>query len=69
MDFRSATLRCLAALLNELGNQSRPSGLVTGANPSAIVAMKVLVKIDEVAPVRIVLKFFEPAINRPMSIA
>ena len=63
-----AQLHSLAALLNELGNQSRPSGLVARSDAGAIVAMKVLVKIDEVAPVRIVLKFLKPAIDRPMSI-
>ena len=63
-----AQLHSLAALLNELGNQSRPSGLVARSDASAIVAMKVLMEIDEVAPVWIVLKFLEPAINWPMSI-
>jgi hypothetical protein len=47
----------LAALLNKLGNQARPSGLVARPDASPIVAMKELVKIDEVAPVCIVLKF------------
>ena len=61
-------LHSLAALLNKLGNQSRPSGLVARPDASAIVAMKVLMEIDEVAPVWIVLKFLEPAINWPMSI-
>jgi hypothetical protein len=62
-------LHSLPALLNELGNQSGPSSLVARSNASAIVAMKVLMEIDEVAPVWIVLKFLEPAINWAMSIA
>src|SRR6266403_3637940 len=65
---RSAQLHSLAALLNELGNQSGPSGLVARSNAGAIVAMKVFVKVDEVAPVWIGLKFLEPAIHRPISI-
>jgi len=36
-------------LLNELGNQSRPSGLVARSDAGAIVAMKVFMEIDEVA--------------------
>src|SRR5258707_1624907 len=63
LDFRSATLRCLAALFKELGNESSPSGLVTRSDASSIVAVEVLVKIDAVAPVRIALKFFEPAMH------
>ena len=50
-------LHSLAALLNKLGHQSRPPGLVARPDASPIVAMKELVKIDEVAPVCIVLKF------------
>src|SRR5215469_10970646 len=61
-------LHSLAALLNKLGHQSRPPGLVARPDASPIVAMKELVKIDEVPPVCIVLKFIEPAINRPMAI-
>jgi hypothetical protein len=68
VSFSLAQLHSLAALLNELGDQSRPSGLVARSDASAIVAMKVLMEIDEVAPVWIVLKFLEPAINWPMSI-
>jgi len=63
-----AQLHSLAALLNELGNQSRPSGLVARSDASAIVAMKEFMKVDEIAPVWIALKFIEPAINRPLSI-
>ena len=68
VSFSLAQLHALAALLNKLGDQSRPSGLVARSDASAIVAMEVLMEIDEVAPVRIVLKFLEPAINGPMAI-
>ena len=69
VSFSLGQLHSLAALLNKLGDQSRPSGLVARSDASAIVAMKVLMEIDEVAPVWIVLKFLKPAINREMSIA
>src|SRR5215468_10193298 len=55
--FFAPQLHSLAALLNKLGSQSRPSGLVARSDASPIVAMKEFVKIDEVAPVCIVLKF------------
>lgn len=69
VSFSLGQLHSLAALLNKLGNQSRPSGLVARSDASAIVAMKVLMEIDEVAPVWIVLEFLKPAINWAMSIA
>ena len=69
VSFSLGQLHSLAVLLNKLGDQSRPSGLVARSDTSAIVAMKVLMEIDEVAPVWIVLKFLEPAINWAMSIA
>src|ERR1700756_4656387 len=68
VSFSLGQLHFLAALLNKLGDQSRPSGLVARSDAGAIVAVKVLMEIDEVAPVWIVLKFLEPAIDRPMSI-
>lgn len=56
-------LHSLSALFNKLGNEPRPSRLVAGSNPGPVVAMKVFVEINAVAPVWIALKFFEPAIN------
>ena len=67
--FSLGQLHSFAALLNKLGDQSCPSGLVARSDASAIVAMKVLMEIDEVAPVWIVLEFLKPAINWAMSIA
>jgi hypothetical protein len=69
VSFSLDQLHSLTALLNKLGNQSRPSGLVARPDASAIVAMKVLMEIDEVAPVWIVLKFLDPAINWAMPVA
>jgi hypothetical protein len=59
----AANSRCLAALFEELGNESSPSSLVTRSDASSIVAMEIFVKIEAVAPMRIALKFFEPAIH------
>src|SRR5262247_4591895 len=49
-------------LLNQLGHQPRPSGLMAGAEPSAVVAVKVLKEEDLVAPVLVALEFFYPAV-------
>lgn len=49
--------------------QSCPAGLVAGANAAAIVAMKIFVKQDVVAEMRVVLELFILAENRPRSIA
>src|ERR1700746_2301132 len=68
VSFSLGQLHSLARLLHSRGDQSRPSGLVARSDAGAIVAVKVLMEIDEVAPVWIVLKFLEPAIDRPMSI-
>jgi hypothetical protein len=53
-----------AALFNQLRNQSRPTGLVVGADSSPIVSVKILVELNQVTPVRIILEFFLPSINR-----
>ena len=49
----------LAALLHELGNDAGPAGLVIGANPGARISIEVLVKENEIAPMRIGLEFLE----------
>ena len=53
-----------ATLFNQLRNQSRPTSLVASADPSPIVSVKILMELDQVAPVRIILEFFLPPINR-----
>jgi hypothetical protein len=40
-------------LLDELGNQPRPACLVAGSQAGAVVPVKILVKGDVVAPVRV----------------
>ena len=49
VSFSLGQLHSLAALLNKLGDQSRPSGLVARSSAGAIVAMKEFMKVDEVA--------------------
>jgi hypothetical protein len=46
----------LAALFDQLCDETGPAGLMAGANPRTIVAMKAFVEKDEVAPVWIALK-------------
>src|SRR5215472_5411260 len=47
------TAASLAALLEKLGHQCCPTGLMTGAEPRTIVAVEVLVEQNQIAPVRI----------------
>src|SRR5262245_18123319 len=49
-------------MLNQLGQQPRTSGLMAGAEPSAVVAVKVLKEEDLVSPVLVALEFFYPAV-------
>jgi hypothetical protein len=51
-----ANLACgalLTALLDQFGDQSRPPGLVTRPDPSAIVSMKKFIEQNQIPPVRI----------------
>src|SRR6516165_8915772 len=61
-------LHPFAALFNQLGNEGRPAGLVAGANACTVVAMKVLVEVDQVAPVRILLEFLQASVHGAGSI-
>src|ERR1700688_4287335 len=53
-----------AALLHQLGDNARPSGLMAGAQASAGVAMEVLVKENQVSPMRVRLDLYKVAKNR-----
>src|SRR3974377_1257143 len=61
-------LHSFAALLDQLRNESGPTSLVTRANPRPVIAVKVFVEINQVAPVRILLKFLQAAIHRTGSV-
>ena len=51
-----------SALLKQLRHDSRPSGLMAGANTTAGVCVKVLVEEHEIVPIRIMLEL----VRRPM---
>ena len=50
------------------GDYPGPSGLVARSYARPIVRVKVFVKQDEIAPVRVFLKFFGSPIHRPFAI-
>src|SRR5262245_55286330 len=54
----------LAALLQQLGHQARPAGLVAGPDASAVVPVEVLVEQEPVAPVGILLELLGAAEDR-----
>src|SRR5262245_35491355 len=55
-------------LLNQLGHQPSPAGLMTGAKPRAVVAVEVFEEVNQVAPVFVALKFFYTAVYGPAPI-
>ena len=55
-------------LLHQLRDQSGPAGLMARADTGAVVAVKVFVERDQIAPVRIGLELFRAAENRPLPI-
>ncbi len=57
-----------AEQLDEAGDGPRPARLVTGSQPGPVVTVKVLVKGDQVTPVRVSLELGRPTINRPASL-
>ena len=52
-----------AVKLNEFGNESCPTGLMTGAQPGAIVTMEVFIEENVVAPEWIALELFRAAVD------
>src|SRR5215510_11543143 len=54
--------------LHEPCDQSRPSRLMAGPEPRAVVTVEVLVEQDEVAPVRIALELRGAAVHGPPAI-
>ena len=55
----------IATLLQEFRNQTGPARLVTGADAGAVIAVEVFVEGNEIAPIRIRLKFLDAAKHRP----
>ena len=56
--------RLLPGLFKELGYKTGPAGLMTRAQSGSGVAVKIFVKQNQIAPIRIVLKFFNGPIER-----
>src|SRR5437660_73416 len=50
--------------MHAAGDESSPAGLVAGTEAGAVIAMEVLIKQDEITPVRVVLKLPGSAIDR-----
>ena len=63
-----ALQRVLGVLLDQLGDQAGPPGLVAGAEAGAGVAIEIFVEQDEVAPVRIGLELLAIAVDRPAAL-
>src|SRR4051794_6631641 len=55
----------LPLLLDQLGDEAGPAGLVARAQARTVVAVEVLVEEQMVAPVRVDLDFLRPAEDRP----
>ena len=54
--------------MKKLGDERCPAGLVAGAEARTLVAVKVFVEEDEIAPMRIVLEGVQFAKNRPAAV-
>src|SRR5690242_20677151 len=51
--------------MHHAGDHACPAGLMAGAEPRSVVAMKVFIERKAISPVRIVLKSFGAAIDGP----
>src|SRR6185295_15428299 len=60
----SASNRLSGTRLQELGDQPGPSGLVRGADPTARVAVEVLIEVDVVAELAILLQLRIERVDR-----
>ena len=58
-----------AVHLDHLCHKPGPTGLVTGTQTSAIISVEVFIEQDIVLPVRILLKFLRPAVDRTPALA
>src|SRR5690349_16031117 len=54
-------------LLDQFRDQGGPAGLMAGTDAGAVVAVKIFVERDEIAPMIITLEFFRAAEDRPAS--
>src|SRR5437763_13515237 len=56
------------ALLQELGHEAGPAGLMAGADTGAVVAVEILVEQRQVSPVRVAPEELEAPVHGPASI-
>jgi hypothetical protein len=56
-----------ALSLQQIGDEPGPTRLMAGAQPRAVVAMKILVEMEVIAPLWIALNFHPLAKDRPLS--
>src|SRR5262245_2333862 len=54
--------------VHRAGDHASPSGLVARPKSSAVVAVEKLVKLDVLAPVRVLLELFFASIHRPATV-
>src|SRR5438552_135287 len=57
----------VAEQVNQLPDKTCPPGLVAGSQTGTVVAMKVLVEEDVVAPVRVALELLATTVHRPLA--
>jgi hypothetical protein len=55
-------------LVDHFANHGRPARLMTGTNTTAVIAVEILVKQEQIAPVGIVLEEINVSIERPPTI-
>src|SRR3982750_4095429 len=66
--FERPFCRCRGEQMHRARDDSRPSGLMAGAEPRAVVAVEVFVEQQQVAPVRVLLELCRRAVDRPAAI-
>ncbi len=58
----------LTTLLQQIRDQTRPACLMAGSNTGAVVAMEVFIEQEQIAPMRVALKFLDSAMDRPTAL-
>ena len=56
-----------SALLNEFGEEARPARLVVCAQSGPVIAVKILVEQQQVAPVRVILERRDFSVDCPLN--
>jgi hypothetical protein len=56
-----------SGLFQQFGHQSGPAGLMAGAKPRAVIAVKVFVELNELTPMGVMLELVKIAIHGTLS--